>query len=198
MAIQIRPTSGGAAKLLATINADSNLKLLYIRLGQGHRTTTGSETRLLTAFTPDKRFPLAQAVSYDDNTLSVSAEDSSSESYTFSEIGLFDEDGDLMAYRAVPSGSLSSKSTDAAAVFAVTIQLTAEELSVVEFATSVVRSATETRAGVVRLATADEMATGTSTTLAASVKTISDRVRTALQPVLTDTVDLNNLVTTGY
>ena len=113
MALPIRLTATGAAKLTSTINSGSTLTLSYIRLGQGHRTVTGNETRIHTAFTPDKRWPVAEAVAYDDNSISVSAEDGSAASYSFAEIGLYDEDNDLIAYWAVPSGSLSSKSTEA-------------------------------------------------------------------------------------
>ena len=69
MAIPLQPTNGGAAKLTSTVNSDTNLELLYIRLGQGSRAVTGNETRLLTGFVPDKKFPILMAVSYTHLTL---------------------------------------------------------------------------------------------------------------------------------
>ena len=197
MALEIAPTKAGATKLTSIINNNAHLELKYMRLGTAKRTPDGNETDITTPFVPDKRFEILVAA-YDDNTIAVWSEDDDPVDYNFSELGVFDEDDVLFAYASVPSGSLSSKSTEAELTLITQIRVEAGQMTAITFSSGVLLSANHERHGIVRLATEEEFGDGTSDKLVASVKTVAAGITRAREPIESELTNLNNLTNTGY
>ena len=169
MSIALTLTDAGDAAILTHINAGTSMQLSYIRVGQGHYTPTGQETDLTTPFDPDKKFNVGSVESISGN-LEFTFEDVSTEAYSFSEIGVFDDNDALIFVGSHISNDLGSKISNVDQQWIVLIAISAQAASSITFNTTVPVPATETRSGLVRLATNKEGTDGTvSAVITASV-----------------------------
>lgn len=168
MAIELRFTNLGLATQLSHVNAGTSMLISYVRLGTGNYSPDGTETDIMTPFAPDRRFSLGSVQTLSQRFLEFLFEDTSMEDYTFSELGVFDADDNLIMVASHATDDIGAKSADVDEQWIVSLTLTTEDTSAITFMATVPSPATETRAGLVRFATDDERVAGALQTVVVS------------------------------
>lgn len=159
-------TSAGLAALL---NAEQNgtlpVKITKFGLGTGNYTPTADKTALQSKF---KEITALSGGAVGDNVIHVTMTDASSDAYTANEVGVYLEDGTLFALSSQPVGAILQKAAGSQALLSLDLVLQGGTGGVtVSGGTNFFNPpATTTTAGVVKLASLDEITAGTNTTKA--------------------------------
>lgn len=159
-------TSAGLAALL---NAEQNgtlpVKIAKFGLGTGNYTPTADKTALQSKF---KEITALSGGAVGDNVIHVTMTDASSDAYTANEVGVYLEDGTLFALSSQPVGAILQKAAGSQALLSLDLVLQGGTAGVtVSGGTNFFNPpATTTTAGVVKLASLDEITAGTNTTKA--------------------------------
>lgn len=159
-------TSAGIAALL---NAEQNgtlpVKITKFGLGTGNYTPTADKTALQSKF---KEITALDGGAVGDNVIHVTMTDASSDAYTANEVGVYLEDGTLFALSSQPVGAILQKAAGSQALLSLDLVLQGGTDGVtVSGGTNFFNPpATTTTAGVVKLASLDEITAGTNTTKA--------------------------------
>ena len=159
-------TSAGLAALL---NAEQNgtlpVKITKFGLGTGNYTPTADKTSLQSKF---KEITALSGGAVGDNVIHVTMTDASSDAYTANEVGVYLEDGTLFALSSQPVGAILQKAAGSQALLSLDLVLQGGTGGVtVSGGTNFFNPpATTTTAGVVKLASLDEITAGTNTTKA--------------------------------
>ena len=159
-------TSAGLAALL---NAEQNgtlpVKITKFGLGTGNYTPTADKTALQSKF---KEITALSGGAVGDNVIHVTMTDASSDAYTANEVGVYLEDGTLFAVSSQPVGAILQKAAGSQALLSLDLVLQGGTGGVtVSGGTNFFNPpATTTTAGVVKLASLDEITAGTNTTKA--------------------------------
>ena len=159
-------TSAGIAALL---NAEQNgtlpVKITKFGLGTGNYTPTADKTALQSKF---KEITALDGGAVGDNVIHVTMTDASSDAYTANEVGVYLEDGTLFALSSQPVGAILQKAAGSQALLSLDLVLQGGTGGVtVSGGTNFFNPpATTTTAGVVKLASLDEITAGTNTTKA--------------------------------
>jgi microcystin-dependent protein len=159
-------TSAGLAALL---NAEQNgtlpVKITKFGLGTGNYTPTADKTALQSKF---KEITALSGGAVGDNVIHVTMTDASSDAYTANEVGVYLEDGTLFALSSQPVGAILQKAAGSQALLSLDLVLQGGTGGVtVSGGTNFFNPpSTTTTAGVVKLASLDEITAGTNTTKA--------------------------------
>ena len=159
-------TSAGLAALL---NAEQNgtlpVKITKFGLGTGNYTPTADKTALQSKF---KEITALSGGAVGDNVIHVTMTDASSDAYTANEVGVYLEDGTLFALSSQPVGAILQKAAGSQSLLSLDLVLQGGTGGVtVSGGTNFFNPpATTTTAGVVKLASLDEITAGTNTTKA--------------------------------
>ena len=159
-------TSAGLAALL---NAEQNgtlpVKITKFGLGTGNYTPTADKTALQSKF---KEITALSGGAVGDNVIHVTMTDGSSDAYTANEVGVYLEDGTLFALSSQPVGAILQKAAGSQALLSLDLVLQGGTGGVtISGGTNFFNPpATTTTAGVVKLASLDEITAGTNTTKA--------------------------------
>ena len=150
-------TSAGLAALL---NAEQNgtlpVKITKFGLGTGNYTPTADKTALQSKF---KEITALSGGAVGDNVIHVTMTDASSDAYTANEVGVYLEDGTLFALSSQPVGAILQKAAGSQALLSLDLVLQGGTGGVtVSGGTNFFNPpATTTTAGVVKLASLDEI-----------------------------------------
>ena len=158
-----------SAGLAALVNAEQNgtlpVKITKFGLGTGNYSPTVDKTALQSQF---KEITALSGGAVGDNVIHVTMTDASSDAYTANEVGVYLEDGTLFALSSQPVGAILQKAAGSQAMLSLDLVLQGGTGGVtVSGGTNFVNPpATTTTAGVVKLASLDEITAGTNTTKA--------------------------------
>ena len=154
-------TAGRQALVNSQQTGTSSIVINKIGVGSGKYTPTESQTALVSE---TKRLPIVEGGSAGDNSIHVAYQDAGTDTYAVNEIGLFLEDGTLFAVTSQATAILQKTATSTALIV---LDIAFADLDVTNISFGSVTfsnpAATELNAGVVALATGDEVATGTDT-----------------------------------
>lgn len=160
--MQIIITNAGLA---AIVNAEATgtdaVRITKIGLGSGRYTPDKAQTALQAEF---KQLSVIEGGDTGDNTLHVAIRDDSEDSYTIYEFGLYLEDGTLFAVTSQQTAILQKVSTSQA-LLSVDIKFDGIDSASITFEgmTYSFAAATTVNAGIVELATEEEVLAGTDT-----------------------------------
>lgn len=181
-----------AAGRQALVNAEQTgtapVVISKIGVGTGKYTATDSQTALVAE---TKRLPIVEGGSAGANSIHVAYQDASTDAYAVHEIGLFLEDGTLFAVTS-QTAAILQKSATATALLVIDIVFTDIDVSSIAFGdvTFTNPAASQDNAGVVAIATDDEVAEGANTqkvvTPAGLLKRTATVTRTGLVELATD------------
>lgn len=154
-------TAGRQALVNSQQTGTSSIVINKIGVGSGKYTPTESQTALVSE---TKRLPIVEGGSAGDNSIHVAYQDAGTDTYAVNEIGLFLEDGTLFAVTSQATAILQKTATSTALIV---LDIAFADLDVTNISFGSVTfsnpAATELNAGVVALATGDEVVTGTDT-----------------------------------
>ena len=154
-------TAGRQALVNSQQTGTTSVVINKIGVGSGKYTPTESQTALVSE---TKRLPIVEGGSAGDNSIHVAYQDAGTDTYAVNEIGLFLEDGTLFAVTSQATAILQKTATSTALIV---LDIAFADLDVTNITFGNVTfsnpAATELNAGVVALATGDEVATGTDT-----------------------------------
>ena len=160
--MQIIITNAGLA---AIVNAEATgtdaVRITKIGLGSGRYTPDKAQTALQAEF---KQLSVIEGGDTGDNTIHVAIRDDSEDSYTIYEFGLYLEDGTLFAVTSQQTAILQKVSTSQA-LLSVDIKFDGIDSASITFEgmTYSFAAATTVNAGIVELATEEEVLAGTDT-----------------------------------
>lgn len=158
-----------SAGLAALVNAEQNgtlpVKITKFGLGTGNYSPTVDKTALQSQF---KEITALSGGAVGDNVIHVTMTDASSDAYTANEVGVYLEDGTLFALSSQPVGAILQKAAGSQAMLSLDLVLQGGTGGVtVSGGTNFFNPpSTTTTAGVVKLASLDEITAGTNTTKA--------------------------------
>ena len=181
-------TAGRQALVNAQQTGTASVVINKIGVGTGKYTATDSQTALVSE---TKRLPIVEGGSAGDNAIHVAYQDAGSDAYAVHEIGLFLEDGTLFAVTSQTTAILQKTATSTALIV-LDIVFADVNVSSITFGdvTFSNPAASASNAGVVVLATDDEVAAGTNTqkvvTPAALLKRTATASRIGLVELATD------------
>lgn len=177
-------TVGRQALVNAQQTGTSAVVINKIGVGTGKYTATASQTALVAE---TKRLPIIEGGAASDNAIHVAFQDAGSDAYSVHEIGLFLEDGTLFAVTSQTSVILQKTATSTALI---TIDIAFADIDVSSITFGDVTfsnpAASESNAGVVSLASADEVAAGTNTQKAVTPAALLSRTATAARTGLVE------------
>lgn len=170
-------TAGRQALVNSQQTGTTSVVINKIGVGSGKYTPTESQTALVSE---TKRLPIVEGGSAGDNSIHVSYQDAGTDTYAVNEIGLFLEDGTLFAVTSQATAILQKTATSTALIV---LDIAFADLDVTNITFGNVTfsnpAATELNAGVVALATGDEVAAGTDTQKVVTPATMLKRTANA-------------------
>ena len=176
-AINIVITDAGLAEVInAEQTGTAPVVLTEVGLGTGQYTPDASRTALAAEF---KRLTTVAGGAIGDNAIHLTAEDAGTDAYTVYEIGIYTASGTLFAVYSQPVPILQ-KAAVAHALLALDIVLTnvdPDSLTVGD-TNFQLNGATTSRQGIVELATAEEVITGTDGSRAVTPSALAARTAT--------------------
>lgn len=158
--MQIVITNAGLAALVnASATGTEAVTIAKIGLGAGRYTPTKGQTALQSEF---KQLDVVEGGTTGDNSLHVAVRDDSDDAYSIYEFGLYLEDGTLFAVYSQTSVILQKVATSQA-LLSVDVKLVGADAAQISFEgmTYSFAAATTSNAGIVELATTDEVLAGT-------------------------------------
>ena len=170
-----------SAGLAALVNAENNgtlpVKITKFGLGTGNYTPSADQTALQSKF---KEITALSGGDVGDNTIHVTMSDTSSDAYTVNEVGVYLEDGTLFAVSSQPTGAILQKAAGSQGLLSVDLVISGGTSGItVEGDTNFFNPPATTQvAGVVKLASLDEIKTGTNSTKAVTPSGIFNFVKT--------------------
>jgi hypothetical protein len=170
-------TAGRQALVNAQQTGTASVVINKIGVGTGKYTATASQTALVSE---TKRLPIVEGGSAGDNAIHVAYQDAGSDAYAVHEIGLFLEDGTLFAVTSQTTAILQKTATSTALIV-LDIVFADVNVSSITFGdvTFSNPAASASNAGVVVLATDDEVAAGTNTQKVVTPASLLKRTATA-------------------
>lgn len=170
-------TAGRQALVNSQQTGTTSVVINKIGVGSGKYTPTESQTALVSE---TKRLPIVEGGSAGDNSIHVAYQDAGTDTYAVNEIGLFLEDGTLFAVTSQATAILQKTATSTALIV---LDIAFADLDVTNITFGNVTfsnpAATELNAGVVALATGDEVAAGTDTQKVVTPATMLKRTANA-------------------
>lgn len=148
-----------------------------IGVGTGKYTASATQTTLVAE---TKRLPITEGGNAGDNSIHVAYQDASSDSYSIHEIGLFLADGTLFAVTSQSTAILQKTSTSTA-LLVIDIAFTDVDVTNIAFGdvTFTNPAANQANAGVVAIASDDEVLAGTDTQKVVTPASLAKRTATA-------------------
>lgn len=170
-----------SAGLAALVNAENNgtlpVKITKFGLGTGNYTPSADQTALQSKF---KEITALSGGDVGDNTIHVTMSDTSSDAYTVNEVGVYLEDGTLFAVSSQPTGAILQKAAGSQGLLSVDLVISGGTSGItVDGDTNFFNPPATTQvAGVVKLASLDEIKTGTNSTKAVTPSGVFNFVKT--------------------
>lgn len=171
-------TSAGVAAL---VNAENNgtlpVKITKFGLGTGNYTPSADQTALQSKF---KEITALSGGDVGDNTIHVTMSDTSSDAYTVNEVGVYLEDGTLFAVSSQPTGAILQKAEGSQGLLSIDLVISGGTSGItVDGDTNFFNPPATTQvAGVVKLASLDEIKTGTNSSKAVTPSGVFNFVKT--------------------
>lgn len=170
-----------AAGRQALVNAaqTGTAPVVINRIGVGTGKYTASDTQT-TLVAETKRLPITEGGNAGDNSIHVAYQDASSDSYSIHEIGLFLADGTLFAVTS-QSTAILQKTATSTALLVIDIAFTDVDVTNLAFGdvTFSNPAANESNAGVVAIASDEEVIAGTDTQKVVTPASLAKRTATA-------------------
>lgn len=163
MSFEITITEAGVAALVNANNTGTNLvNLTEMAFGTGQYTPAADATSLQAEHT---RLSTVGGTVVSDNTINITVQDATLNSYQVGEFGVYTDTGILFAVYSTTAGWITQKAASSTLLLSVDIVLSLSTAGIT-FADTVfqVPPATTEVLGVVELATVDEHIAGTDTT----------------------------------
>lgn len=170
-----------SAGLAALVNAENNgtlpVKITKFGLGTGNYTPSADQTALQSKF---KEITALSGGDVGDNTIHVTMSDTSSDAYTVNEVGVYLEDGTLFAVSSQPTGAILQKASGSQGLLSIDLVISGGTSGItVDGDTNFFNPPATTQvAGVVKLASLDEIKTGTNSTKAVTPSGVFNFVKT--------------------
>ena len=170
-----------SAGLAALVNAENNgtlpVKITKFGLGTGNYTPSADQTALQSKF---KEITALSGGDVGDNTIHVTMSDTSSDAYTVNEVGVYLEDGTLFAVSSQPTGAILQKAAGSQGLLSVDLVISGGTSGItVDGDTNFFNPPATTQvAGVVKLASLDEIKTGTNSSKAVTPSGVFNFVKT--------------------
>lgn len=170
-----------SAGLAALVNAENNgtlpVKITKFGLGTGNYTPSADQTALQSKF---KEITALSGGDVGDNTIHVTMSDTSSDAYTVNEVGVYLEDGTLFAVSSQPTGAILQKAAGSQGLLSVDLVISGGTSGItVDGDTNFFNPPATTQvAGVVKLASLDEIKAGTNSTKAVTPSGVFNFVKT--------------------
>ena len=170
-----------SAGLAALVNAENNgtlpVKITKFGLGTGNYTPSADQTALQSKF---KEITALSGGDVGDNTIHVTMSDTSSDAYTVNEVGVNLEDGTLFAVSSQPTGAILQKAAGSQGLLSVDLVISGGTSGItVDGDTNFFNPPATTQvAGVVKLASLDEIKTGTNSSKAVTPSGVFNFVKT--------------------
>lgn len=170
-----------SAGLAALVNAENNgtlpVKITKFGLGTGNYTPSADQTALQSKF---KEITALSGGDVGDNTIHVTMSDTSSDAYTVNEVGVYLEDGTLFAVSSQPTSAILQKAAGSQGLLSVDLVISGGTSGItVDGDTNFFNPPATTQvAGVVKLASLDEIKTGTNSTKAVTPSGVFNFVKT--------------------
>lgn len=170
-----------SAGLAALVNAENNgtlpVKITKFGLGTGNYTPSADQTALQSKF---KEITALSGGDVGDNTIHVTMSDTSSDAYTVNEVGVYLEDGTLFAVGSQPTGAILQKASGSQGLLSIDLVISGGTSGItVDGDTNFFNPPATTQvAGVVKLASLDEIKTGTNSSKAVTPSGVFNFVKT--------------------
>lgn len=170
-----------SAGLAALVNAENNgtlpVKITKFGLGTGNYTPSADQTALQSKF---KEITALSGGDVGDNTIHVTMSDTSSDVYTVNEVGVYLEDGTLFAVSSQPTGAILQKASGSQGLLSIDLVISGGTSGItVDGDTNFFNPPATTQvAGVVKLASLDEIKTGTNSSKAVTPSGVFNFVKT--------------------
>ena len=170
-----------SAGLAALVNAENNgtlpVKITKFGLGTGNYTPSADQTALQNKF---KEITALAGGDVGDNTIHVTMSDTSSDAYTVNEVGVYLEDGTLFAVSSQPTGAILQKAAGSQGLLSVDLVISGGTSGItVDGDTNFFNPPATTQvAGVVKLASLDEIKAGTNSSKAVTPSGVFNFVKT--------------------
>lgn len=170
-----------SAGLAALVNAENNgtlpVKITKFGLGTGNYTPSADQTALQSKF---KEITALSGGDVGDNTIHVTMSDTSSDAYTVNEVGVYLEDGTLFAVSSQPTGAILQKAAGSQGLLSIDLVISGGTSGItVDGDTNFFNPPATTQvAGVVKLASLDEIKTGTNSSKAVTPSGVFNFVKT--------------------
>ena len=170
-----------SAGLAALVNAENNgtlpVKITKFGLGTGNYTPSADQTALQSKF---KEITALSGGDVGDNTIHVTMSDTSSDAYTVNEVGVYLEDGTLFAVSSQPTGAILQKAAGSQGLLSIDLVISGGTSGItVDGDTNFFNPPATTQvAGVVKLASLDEIKAGTNSTKAVTPSGVFNFVKT--------------------
>ena len=170
-----------SAGLAALVNAENNgtlpVKITKFGLGTGNYTPSADQTSLQSKF---KEITALSGGDVGDNTIHVTMSDTSSDAYTVNEVGVYLEDGTLFAVSSQPTGAILQKAAGSQGLLSIDLEISGGTSGItVDGDTNFFNPPATTQvAGVVKLASLDEIKTGTNSSKAVTPSGVFNFVKT--------------------
>lgn len=170
-----------SAGLAALVNAENNgtlpVKITKFGLGTGNYTPSADQTALQSKF---KEITALSGGDVGDNTIHVTMSDTSSDAYTVNEVGVYLEDGTLFAVSSQPTSAILQKAAGSQGLLSVDLVISGGTSGItVDGDTNFFNPPATTQvAGVVKLASLDEIKTGTNSSKAVTPSGVFNFVKT--------------------
>ena len=169
-----------SAGLAALVNAENNgtlpVKITKFGLGTGNYTPSADQTALQSKF---KEITALSGGDVGDNTIHVTMSDTSSDAYTVNEVGVYLEDGTLFAVSSQPTGAILQKAAGSQGLLSVDLVISGGTSGITVGDTNFFNPPATTQvAGVVKLASLDEIKTGTNSSKAVTPSGVFNFVKT--------------------
>ena len=171
-------TSAGLAALVsAEHNGTLPVKITKFGLGTGNYTPSADQTALQNQF---KEITALSGGDVGDNKIHVTMSDPSSDAYTANEVGVYLEDGTLFAVSSQPTGAILQKASGSEGLISFDLVVSGGTSAItVEGDTNFFNPpATTQMAGVVKLASLEEIKTGTNSDKAVTPSGVFNFVKT--------------------
>lgn len=170
-----------SAGLAALVNAENNgtlpVKITKFGLGTGNYTPSADQTALQSKF---KEITALSGGDVGDNTIHVTMSDTSSDAYTVNEVGVYLEDGTLFAVSSQPTGAILQKASGSQGLLSVDLVISGGTSGItVDGDTNFFNPPATTQvAGVVKLASLDEIKAGKDSKKAVTPSGVFNFVKT--------------------
>lgn len=180
MAFEIKITDAGRAEVVAAIaGGDDPVELTEVAFGTGQYTPDGTETSLLSE---TKRLSTITGIAADPQTLHLTIKDESTDGYIVNEFGLFTDAGTLFAIYSHISDTAIEKSANTSLLLSLDIALSTVDAATLTFGdlSFINPPATQTVAGIMKLATPSATEDGTEDDTAVTPKSLKTELNKKL------------------